>query len=178
MQDTNLINEVLRGDQRAFKQLVEKYTDTLFGAAIGFVHNREEAEEIVQDSFVKAYQSLAAFGGRSSFSTWLYRITINQSINYLRAKKRKKFWLGLSETFVGRSTDTPPDTMMEAQEQGERIRRAIESLPEKQRVALILSKYEELPQKEIAGIMNVTEGAVEQLMQRAKTNLRKKLAAP
>lgn len=175
MQDTEIIHEVLQGNQHAFKKLVEKYTDALFRTATGFVHNRQDAEEIVQESFLRAYQSLAAFNGKSAFSTWLYRITVNHSINYIRANKRKRFWSSLSQTFVSRSSDATPDARMEQQEQRILIREAMETLPQKQRIAFVLSKYEELSQKQIAEVLNITEGAVEQLIQRAKINLRKKI---
>ena len=175
MQDIEIINEVLNGNQHAFKQLVEKHNDVLFRTALGFVHNREDAEEIVQDSFVKAYRSLGMFAGKSSLSTWLYRIVVNQSINHLKTKKRKTFWTTMSEKFTGKSSNASPGEIVEQEEQDRMVRQAIEQLPEKQRIAFVFSKYEELPQKVIAEIMESSEGAVEQLIQRAKTNLRKKL---
>ncbi len=178
MTDTEIIHNVLQGDQRAYKWIVEKYSPMLFRVVMGFVHNQEQAEELVQDTFVKAYQSLAAFNHKSSLSTWLYRIAINQSINYLRGKKIKHFWTSLPLGFSGRAAGPDPLSQMEQQEQSHLIRRAMDSLPEKQRTAFILSKYEDLSQKEIASVLKTSEGAVEQLLQRAKAGLRKKLGKP
>lgn len=177
-QDLETISSVLNGDQQAFKHIVEKHTDAFFKTAMGFVHNRQDAEEIVQDSFVKAYKSLRMFQGKSSLSTWLYRIVVRQSINFVKAKKRKKFWFAFSESFCFSSHDAAPDTILEHHEVDIRIQKAITALPEKQQIAFVLNKYEELPQKEIAIVMNTTEGGVEQLILRAKNNLRKKLGKP
>lgn len=175
MHDEELINNILKGDRFSFKELVEKYQPNVFRIAMGFVHSKEDAEEISQDVFVKIYQSLSAFNGHAAFSTWLYRITVNTSINYLRQKKRSTIWTGLSDLLHLVSKEKAAETKLAEKTNTELIRSAIDHLPVNQRLAFVLSKYEEMPQKDVAAIMHISEGAVEQLLQRAKNNLRKNL---
>lgn len=176
MSDKELIQKIIDGDTAAFKGLMEKYQLQVFRVVMGFVHSKEDAEDVTQDVFVKVYQSLPKFRGDSEFSTWLYRVAVNMSINYINRNKKNTLLQSLEEVFYKISGDKTPLDELEDSERDQRIRKAIDTLPEKQRTAFILSRYEELPQKRIASIMNTTEGAVEQLLQRAKTNLQKKLA--
>ena len=97
MHEVELIQSILYGNQQNFKLLIKKYEANVFRTAIGFLHNKQDAEEITQDVFVKVYQSLSSFRGKAAFSTWLYRITVNTCLNYLRKKKRRGFWIGLSD---------------------------------------------------------------------------------
>ncbi|MBK7099695.1 MAG: RNA polymerase sigma factor [Sphingobacteriales bacterium] len=82
MSDSEIIKNILEGNNADYKLLIEKFQNQIFRVAIGFVHNKEDAEEITQDVFVKAFRNLSSFSGKSSFSTWLYRIAVNQSINF------------------------------------------------------------------------------------------------
>ncbi len=175
MHEEELINSILNGERLGFTRLMEKYQPNVFRIAIGFVHSRDDADEITQDVFVKVYQSLSAFNGKSAFSTWLYRITVNTSINYIRKRKRTYFWENLTELLHVASKERTAEGRLNEQSDAEVIRTAINALPEKQRTAFVLSKYEELPQKEVAAIMHITEGAVEQLIHRARNNLKKNL---
>ncbi len=179
MTDKEIIDKVLRGDTTAFGLLVEKYQSMVFRTAIGFVHVREDAEDIAQDVFMKIYQSLQSYHGDAEFSTWIYRITINTCINSVNKKRYKTFMEYAGELFlsvVNKATkDANPEQQCIELENESVILRAIDSLPEKQRTAFILSKFDDLPQKEIASIMQTSEGAVEQLLQRAKNNLLKKV---
>jgi RNA polymerase sigma-70 factor (ECF subfamily) len=149
---------------------------------MGFVHEKEDAEDLTQEIFLNAWKSLAKFRGDSTFSTWLQRIALNACFNYTRKNKG---------TILTRLTPYPesegkpqpiillyeedPEKILIKKEHTQWLKKALDSLPEKQHTAIILSKYEELPQKEIAEIMNTTEGAVEALIQRAKKNLREKM---
>ena len=175
MHEVELIQSILDGNQQDFKLLIKKYEANVFRTAIGFVHNKQDAEEITQDVFVKVYQSLSSFNNKAAFSTWLYRITVNSSLNYLRKKKRKGFWVSLSELVQLPSKDKQPETIITERSEQTIIQQALDSLPGKQRQAFVLSKYEELPQRQVADIMQISEGAVEQLIQRAKNNLKNKL---
>jgi len=175
MDETELINSILKGNQTDFKFLIKRYEANVFRTAIGFVHNKEDAEEITQDVFVNVYGALSSFSGKAAFSTWLYRITVNTSLNYLRKRKRNSFWVALSDLIQLPSKEKPVETMIAERADKEFIQRAIDNLPLKQRKVIVLSKYEELPQKQVAEIMNISEGAVEQLILRAKNNLKKKL---
>ena len=181
MSEQEIIQAILRGDHSKFVWLVQKYQTMVFRTAMGFVHNKEDAEDLTQDVFINAFQSLAGFRGNSEFSTWLYRITVNISINQLNRNKHRTFlqFTGdlLQNLFNIESGNRNPHQEMEKTEQDAAIRKAIDSLPDKQRTAFVLSKYDDLPQKEIATIMQCSEGSVEQLLQRAKTNLQKKLSS-
>jgi RNA polymerase sigma-70 factor, ECF subfamily len=173
--DTELIQNVLNGNQRDFERLVEKHQSTVFRIAIGLLHNKEDAEEIVQDVFIKVYKSLSSFDAKAAFSTWLYRVTVNASLNVLRKKKRQKLWIELSDILQLRSKEKQADTLLTEQTDNALIYQAMNELPAMQRVAFVLSKYEELPQARVAEIMHLSTGAVEQLIYRAKRNLEQKL---
>lgn len=175
MQDVELIQSVLSGNQRNYEQLVKKYQTNVFRTAIGLLHNKEDAEEVTQDVFIKVFQSLSSFAGKSTFSTWLYRIAVNASISYLRKKKRKGLWVELTGLFQIQSKEKYGETILNEKSERVLIQKAIDSLPDKQKLAFVLTKHEELPQRQVAEIMEITEGAVEQLVVRAKANLRKKL---
>lgn len=180
MTDEQIIQSVLRGDTAAFGQLVEKYRNMVFTTAMGFVHSREDAGDVSQEVFIQTFRSLKDYRGDSGFSTWLYRITVNTALNYVKAKQRRNFLTeagGLLQHLFDRATDSPnPSQLLEQEERDNAVRKAIDTLPEKQRIAFVLSRYDELSQKEIAVIMKTSEGAVEQHLQRAKAHLRKKLA--
>jgi RNA polymerase sigma-70 factor (ECF subfamily) len=178
MSDEQLIKDIISGNQAAFKNLMEKYQLQVFRTVMGFVHLKEDAEEVTQDIFVRVYQSLSSFHHDAEFSTWLYRITVNTSLNFLRSNRKNRLLQSLEAIFSHRSEKKTPLEELEHAERDRRIRMAIDALPEKQRMAFILSRYEELPQKKIAAVMNRSEGAVEQLLQRAKENLKKKLSTP
>lgn len=168
-----LVAGIKRKDSKIFEELVTKYQLNIFRTAIGLLHNKEDAEEITQDVFLKAFLSIDSFKGESKLSTWLYRIAINTSLNHLRQKKRKQFWQSLSAAFDLSSGDKNAEAHLTDNSNRELIRSAIDKIPEKQRIAFILHKYEDLSQREVAEIMKLSEGAIEQLVIRAKNNLQK-----
>jgi RNA polymerase sigma-70 factor, ECF subfamily len=187
MTDSEIIRLILQGNRDKFRLLVEKYQHKVFRTCMGFFHNKDDADDLTQDVFIQAYQSLQNFKGEAAFSTWIYRITVNASLNSVRKStlnpilqriellvgglKNREFSFPLSDT-------ENPENILIGQEHRDWLQAALDSLPENQRTAIILSKYDDLPQKEIAEIMNTTEGAVEALIQRAKKNLRVKLSSP
>ena len=173
MHEDDLIHSIIKGNVHAYEILIKQYQANVFRTAMGFVHCKEDAEEITQDVFIKIYQSLQSFKGTSAFSTWLYRITINTSLNYLRKKKSRNFVTGLQDILQLASKEKPADAIISEKSDLGIIKQAIDSLSQKQRLTFILAKYEELPNKKIALIMELSEGAVEQLLIRAKTNLKK-----
>lgn len=182
MDDTEYIKAVRQGEPEKFRFLVEKYRTTVFRTAMGFVHCPAEAEDLTQEIFICVYRSLNTFREDSAFSTWLYRITLNTCISYTRKMKRHRLLRLTGQLFrevlqLPDPSASPAEQIIQTQT-ATSIRRALDSLPEKQHTAFVLSKYDELPQKEIARIMGITEGAVEQLLQRAKINLQKKLQQP
>lgn len=177
MNDSEIIRDVLNGDQKKYALIVEKYQSNVFRTAIGFVHSKEDAEDIAQDVFIQVFRLLGSFEGKSELSTWLYRITVNRSINFLKSEKRKRFWSSFTNAFQPVSKENPVIRRLEDAEENLFVKKAIDALPENQRTAFVLRKYEGLSQKETANIMRLTEGAVEQLLIRAKINLRKKLGS-
>ena len=185
MNESELIQHILNGNRDAFRSIVEKYEDIIFRTCMGFVHNKEDAEDITQEVLVNVYQSLNSFKGQSAFSTWVYRIATNASLNFVRNKSKRNFIQRIESIFGFEKTqDIPqlkseadnPEQLMINKERSERLFNILNTLPEKQRIAFTLSKYDDLSQHEIALIMDITEGAVESLIQRAKANLQKKLS--
>ncbi len=158
---------------------MDKYQGLVFHTAIGFVHIKEDAEDLTQEVFIKIFQSINTFKGDAEFTTWLYRITVNTCINHINKNNRRNL-IELTgnlfqNIFYKNDNERNPEQKMIEKERDAKIRKAIDSLPDKQRIAFVLSKYDDLPQREIAEIMKITEGAVEQHLQRAKINLQKKL---
>lgn len=147
----------------------------IFKLCLGFFENKQEAEDMAQEVFISAYESLENYAGNSEFSTWLYRVAINVCLNNKRKKKIEKIFnrVELKEN-IESYTQTPECEYIEKEEY-DTIISAIANLPNRQQIAFVLSKYNDFTQKEIADIMNINEGAVESLLQRAKQNLRKKL---
>ena len=185
MTDNELIQLILQGDRNKFGIIVENYKQLVFRTCMGFVHDKDDADDLTQEVFIQTYQSLSKFKKESSFSTWLYRIAVNASLNKIRKEQRTSLFQRLESMFMGEVKNDPlfsasdlenPENIFIRQEHSQWIQKALDSLPENQRTAIILSKYDDLPQKEIAEIMNITEGAVEALLQRAKKNLREKLS--
>jgi len=183
MSDNEVIKRVLSGERDQYRILVERYQDMIFRTCIGFVHQKEDADDLSQEVFIQVYQSLSGFKGESSFSTWIYRFAVNASLNKLR-KSSRNFILQRLDNLISPERELKlmlpvnedPETLLINEEHRNRVRRAVDSLPENQRTAIVLSKYDDLSQKQIAEIMNISEGAVEALIQRGKANLRKKLS--
>lgn len=186
MTDNEIIILILNGDRNKFSLLVDRYQAMVFRTCVGYLHDKDDASDLTQDVFIQAYQSLKGFKGDAAFSTWIYRIAVNASLNKVRKSQRNPIFNRLDILFgkvkeednslSGSETDNP-ESILISQETSNWVQKALDSLPEKQRTAIILSKYDDLSQKEIAEIMQTTEGAVEALIQRGKENLRKKLSA-
>lgn len=155
----------------------------VYNLALNYVQNIEDAQEITQDVFVNIYQSLNSFQEKSSMSTWIYRITINKSLDFIKAKKRKKRFAFLTSIFFDGTIElkyNPPEInhpgiLLEDREELENLFKKINELPDNQKTALILHKIEQKSQIEVAEIMNLSPKAVESLIQRAKINLAKNI---
>ncbi len=155
----------------------------MFNTAISMVQDHGMAEDIAQEVFVTVYKSILSFNEKSSISTWIYRITVNKCLDHLRAANRKKK-TGLFSQLFNKDTGIPlvqepdfihPGIVLERREQAKYLFAAIETLPDTQKTVFVLAHIEELSQKDISEIMNLSVKAVESLLQRAKANLRKKL---
>lgn len=186
MTDSEIIRQILQGDRNRYRELVERYQPMVFRTCMGFLHNKDDADDLTQEVFIQAYQTLQGFKGDASFSTWIYRIAVNASLNKIRKSSKNALFQRLETAFGSEknkeysfSIPDPenPENILILHEHREWVQKALNSLPENQRTAIVLSKYDELSQKEIAEIMNTTEGAIEALIQRAKANLREKLSS-
>lgn len=142
----------------------------------------QDAEEILQDVYMKVYDHLDDFRNDVNIKTWIYRITINQSLDFIKAKQRKKrsifsnlIRLSAHDETIQISDFNHVGIDLEHNEALEQLMRKVYRLPENQKTAIILLKIEDLSQKEVAEIMQISEGAIESLLQRAKTNLKKML---
>lgn len=174
-----IITAIQSGNKDIFSIIVNRYKNNIFRIALGYMHSKDDAEDIVQEVFIKVYQSIGNFKGKSEFYTWLYRITVNQCLNTIAKRDRASFFTRTEDSILKilnvRSQEKNPEEVLVKSEQDKLIRTAIESLPKQQKTAFILSRYEDLTQKEISNIMGISEGAVEQLLQRSRSNLNAKL---
>jgi RNA polymerase sigma-70 factor, ECF subfamily len=181
-EDTRLIHEALRGIQPAYKQLMKKYHDPIFNLIYRIVHNREQVEDLTQETFVKAFASLQNFNEEFAFSTWLYKIATNSTIDYIRKRKLDTFSIdkpvGLEEgdfRFELPDTTFEPDKSIIQRQRASIIEEAINSLPEKYRRVIILRHTEERDYAEIAKILNLPIGTVKAHIFRARELLNKYL---
>lgn len=173
-----------RGDESAFDQLVETYSGQVFALLTRFLGARPGREDLVQEVFLRVIRARERYEPTARFSTWLYRIVFNLSVNE-SAKLEAR-----AKSGVGGKDDGPADAFSDVEdvdaesptmrlEQGDvvqAVRTAIAALPEQQRMALVLAKYHELPYTEIAAVIGSSEKAVKSLVHRARENLRVALA--
>lgn len=184
MSDTEIINQLRQGNEAAFRQLVETYQRLVVNTCYGMVHNREDAEDIAQDVFVEVYRNVENFRADAKLSTWLYRIAVNRSLNHIRDNKRHKWFQSFENEVEAKnrkllqiesSHADQPEYELENKQRALILHEAINRLPENQKVAFTLSKYEELSYQEISEVMDMSVSSVESLLFRAKKNLQKKL---
>jgi RNA polymerase sigma-70 factor (ECF subfamily) len=163
-----------RGD--AFGVLVQRHQRAVYQLCYRFVSNHEEASDLAQDVFVRAYRGLRGFKRQSAVSTWLYRIAVNVCLNRLAARPLRVEPLDLID--AADHGHEPADLRLMRGERADRVRAAIARLPRKQRATLILRVYHELPHDQIAGILGSSVGATKANFFHALANLKKLLQAP
>ena len=168
--DAILVSQHRAGDRRAFDELVRKYQRRVYGLTLRYVRNREDAKDLAQRAFVRAFEAIDGFRGGSSFRTWLYRIAINLALNHLRDHKPQvevdaaldeQCWIPA----VG-------DARIVDDETRRALLRALDELPPKQRLVLELRVYEELPFREVATIARCSENAAKVTFHHAVKRLR------
>jgi len=180
--DHRLISSCLEGDTAAFGVLVTRYQDRLYNTVYRLVANAEDARDVVQETFLSAYQSLAAFKGDSLFFTWLYRIAINNAIS-MKRKQRAVLRLtsGLETGAVAepadRSEATQPGRAMEMAEDERRVHRALNRLSAEHRTVLVLKDMEGRKYEEMAEILEVPIGTIRSRLHRARMEMRDILLA-
>jgi len=171
--DADMVKGVAGGDEKAFEQLVKKYEHSVLNTIYRYVGDRVEAEDIAQEVFLRVWRQARNFKGESRFSTWLYRIVVNQCLSDRR--KYKETLQPLDATIEKEDGSETPEAEVERRKGAEIVRKAVDELPSRQRIALILSKFEGKSYKEVAQIMGVSLSTVESLIFRARSSLKKKL---
>ena len=171
--DFELIDRILNGNRFAFEELLSRYKKSVYFLTYRMVHDQEDAADLAQETFLKAYQGLQKFKKQSSFHTWLYRITINLCINHLR-KRGSRRYVEL-ESIPQAVKDADVLAKIELEELQDRVNNAVKALPEKQRAAVILRIYHGLSHKEISDILGCSVGTVKANYFHAIRNLRKSI---
>lgn len=176
--DAELVSASLAGDRAAFDVIVERHRRNVYQLCYRFVGNQDDAADLSQDVFVRAFRGLKNFKGESSLGTWLYRIGVNVCLNRLAVKapvsESLEPLLASSDERIASGGESASDALLRG-ERERRVRAAIARLPKKQRATLILRVYHELPHEQIAGILGSSVGAVKANFFHAMNNLRKLL---
>lgn len=180
--DVGLVEECRRGDPRAFDTLINRYKDRIYNAAYRFLGNHEEAADLCQEVFVRAYRAIDGFEGKAKVSTWLYSITLNLCRNRVRDSKRKGRDKGVSlellqerspgrtDNFAGGGT-SPSDNAVRA-ELETALHACLEALPDHYRMTFVLRTYEDLAYDEIAEAMGCPSGTVKSRLNQARRLLK------
>ncbi len=172
--DEYFINKVTQGENDAYAILVDRYKHMVLTLALKIVKNREDAEEVAQDTFIKAYNALNDFKGESKFSTWLYKIAYYRSLDYFKKNKRRveTTTIDISEEYNIASMDDALDGM-EVKERAEIIKHAIQELPADDAVLITLYYFETLSMNEISKVMEISPNTIKVRLFRGRKRLAK-----
>ena len=183
MSDTEIVKKILTGDQGALRDFILKYQDLVVNTCFSILHNRSDAEDITQEVFIEAYRSMATLRHEETVSYWLYRVSLNKSINYSRKHRLFNTFLRFETMDQGKgdkledisnSHAENPYEQLEHLDKLRMIETALDSLPARQKKAFVLHHYEYLSYKDISNILNVSVSSVESLIFRAKTAIKKR----
>ena len=185
MDEKEFIKKLVAGNQVAFDQLIDAYQQKVFGTCISFIPNKEDAEDVAQEVFLEVFKSISKFKSNAKLSTWIYKITTNKCLDFIRKKKTKKRF-AFMQTLSGDDLPiamTPyfveinhPGILLENKEKTALIFKAIDTLPAQQKVIFTLAKIDGKRYQEIVEITGKSLSSVESVLFRAKKNLQKKLA--
>jgi len=179
MEEKQLVRLAQEGSPAAFEELVAKYQPKVFSMALSFTRNREAADDLAQEIFLKAYLALPRFHGKSEFGTWLYRISINHIRDFLRKRGRAKE-VSLDDvpeiSFSDREQAEKAEQERETEARRTLVQTFVRSLPEKYRVIVTLRDIQGLAYEEISRILKLSPGTVDSRLHRARRMLRVKLA--
>ncbi len=181
--ESELIKKLKLGDEKAFRILFDLYRSNVYNTAAGFLTNVNDAEDVTQEVFIQVFKSIKHFKENSKLSTWIYRITVTKSLDLLRKKKTKKRFAFIIDLFENEDNSKDemfvnyehPGVQTEKLELSKILFREIDKLPDNQRIAFILNKVEKLAYQEISEVMETSVPAVESLIFRAKSGLKKRL---
>ncbi len=178
MDDKLLIKKIAEKDEKAFQLFVEKYQDLVINVCNNILNNYDDAMDVSQDVFIKIFNSIDQFRGEAKVKTWLYRISVNYSLNYLRSRKKQKWFTNLDVLFsdnkenIELADNEPiPEESIELEENKKALYYALRKLPEKQNIAISLHNFEDLAYNEISEIMNISVSEVGVLINRGKKKL-------
>jgi RNA polymerase sigma-70 factor (ECF subfamily) len=179
----DLMVRFVNGDEGAFEILVDRHQTSILNLIYRYIGDRTQARDLAQEVFIRVWKSVRTYKPEAAFTTWIYRIAINLCLNELKsARRRRWFSFGrsdedpqntLEETFADGSPS--PEDLLLAKERDRRISDALQSLPDNQRMALVLKRYDDLSYQEIAQVIGCSVSAVESLLVRAKRTLQEKL---
>jgi RNA polymerase sigma-70 factor (ECF subfamily) len=180
----DLMARIAEGDESAFETLVHRHQTSVLNLVYRFIGDRTQAKDLAQEVFIRVWQAAKTYRPEAKFTTWIYRITANLCFNELKSARRKKLFQFLrsdADNEIHGEKDFPdgspsPEDLLLAKERSHQITKALQGLPENQRMAVILKRYDDLSYEEIARVMGCSVPAVESLLVRAKRNLQKKLA--
>lgn len=173
LDDAALVEAAIGGDTAAFDVLVTRHRRNVYQVCYRFVNHHEDAADLTQDTFVRAWKALGAFRGQARFSTWIYRIAVNVCLNRVSLKTPKTDVVDFD--LVADQHQPSPGAAIDAAERQAMVRAAVNSLPPRQRAALILRTYHELSHQEVADIVGTSVGAVKANVFHALANLKKRL---
>jgi RNA polymerase sigma-70 factor (ECF subfamily) len=178
-----LMTRVAKGDEDAFETLVNRHQISILNFTCRFVGNRAQAKDLAQEVFLRVWQSAKSYEPKAKFTTWIYRVTANLCLNELKSSRLRKWFSfhrsdegnekSVEETYSNGSPSA--EDILLAKERSRQISAALKGLPENQRMALVLKRYDDLSYEEIARIMGCSVSAVESLLVRAKRTLQEKL---
>ena len=178
MTDQELVLDLINGSEIAFRRLVDLHHEKVIQTCYNFVRDNQDADDIAQDVFIEVHKSIHKFRKDAKLSTWLYRIAVNKSLNFIRSKKSRERFKRFQDFFASEKEiefeDKQSISAQEYLEQDERkmiLQNAINKLPESQKIAFTLNKYDELSYNEVAEIMNISLSAVESLIFRGRKKL-------
>jgi RNA polymerase sigma-70 factor, ECF subfamily len=183
-EDEKLMAETARGDEYAFELLVKRHQSRILNLIFRFIGNRTQAGDFSQEVFMRVWQAAPRYKPQAKFTSWIYRLATNLCLNELKSSGRRKLLFPESPAEASqtpneeRNVSPSAEDILLAEERGRQISLALQSLPENQRMALILKRYDNLSYLEIAKIMECSVSAVDSLLVRAKRNLQEKLVFP
>ena len=176
LDDSALVTAAAAGDRDAFDVIVERHRRSVYQVCYRFVHNHEDASDLAQDAFVRAWRGMKTFKGQAALSTWLYRIAVNVCLNRVAAKTPVIEPIESTEHVEDVRVEGAQHAMIR-QERAVAVRKAIANLPEKQRATLILRTYHDMSHQQIADVLGSSVGAVKANFFHALANLKKILGS-
>jgi RNA polymerase sigma-70 factor (ECF subfamily) len=174
--DVALMLRFQRGDEAAFEELVKRHTRPVLNLVYRYVGDASRAEDVAQDIFVKVYRARMKYEPKAKFSTWLYRVAVNHCLNDIRSRKSQPSLAAPINDLLEHPSGEDPDARLRREELRRAVKDALDALPENQRMAVLLARYEELSYEQIAETMGMSLEAVKSVLFRAKENLQRALA--